>query len=76
MRLQVKSRRQTPQQAFRWAVERYAYPTSSDSVKGLRFERSVWRHHEKKLKRDSVGFVRCMGAPNFFRGCYVGAEND
>jgi len=68
--------RQTPQQAFQWAIETYRYPTKSSSVSDLRFERSVWLSHRKRLKRDAVGTVRCMGAQNFFKGCYKGAEND
>jgi hypothetical protein len=68
--------RQTVQQVFQSAVGKYPYPTKSCDASYLRFERDVWASHRKRLKRDAVGMVRCMGAKHFFRGAYIGAEDD
>jgi hypothetical protein len=68
--------RQTLQQVFAWGLSQYPYPIKSHSVAYLRYERAVWTHSRKHLKRDIVGSLRCMGAKHFFKGCYLGAEND
>jgi len=68
--------RKTVPQMFQWAIETYRYPTKASNVSDLRFERSVWLSHRKRLKRDAVGMIRAMGAVYFFNGCYKGAEND
>ena len=68
--------RKTVPQMFQWAGGTYQYPTKASNVSDLRFERSVWLSHRKRLKRDAVGMIRAMGAQHFFNGCYKGAEND
>lgn len=69
--------RKTVQQMFQWGTKYEAPPTHHPyGVKQLRYERNVWRVYRKAIKRDTVGLIRAMGAINFFRGCYIGAEND
>jgi len=67
--------RKTVQHVFRSSTKREPRPISSDSVAYLRFERSVWKAG-RKPRRIATGTIRAMGASHFFRGCYLGAEND
>jgi len=67
--------RKTVQHVFRSSTKREPRPISSDSVAYLRFERSVWKAG-RKPRRIATGTIRAMGAQHFFRGCYLGAEND
>ena len=70
-----KGARQTVQLAFQWARKREPRPRHSDSVKTLRYERAVWLVG-RMPNRLAVGTIRVLGAPKFFNGCYLGAEND
>ena len=69
------SQRKTMQWVFERGIKREARPLYSDSVSYLKFERMVWLDG-RKPNRITVGSIRAMGAANFFRGCYLGAEND
>jgi len=69
------SQRKTLPQIFQWGIQREPRPTYSNSVSYLRYERMVWLDG-RKSHRTTTGMVRAMGATNFFRGCYAGAEND
>jgi hypothetical protein len=69
------SQRKTLPQIFQWGIQREPRPLYSNSVSYLRYERMVWLDG-RKSHRVTTGMVRAMGATNFFRGCYIGAEND
>lgn len=69
------NQRKTMQWIFQRGVKRESRPLYSDSVSYLKFERMVWLDG-RKSNRITVGSIRAMGATNFFRGCYLGAEND
>lgn len=67
--------RKTVQYIFQWSIKREPRPVTSDSVKYLWYERRVWADG-RKPNRIAVGCIRAMGAQHFFKGCYVGAENE
>lgn len=69
------NQRKTVQWIFRRSVEREPRPATSDSVSYLHYERRVWVDG-RKPNRIAVGCIRAMGAQHFFKGCYIGAEND
>ena len=69
------NQRKTVQWIFRRSVEREPRPVTSDSVSYLHYERRVWADG-RKPNRIAVGCIRAMGATHFFKGCYIGAEND
>ena len=69
------NQRQTTRQMFVWATKREPYPTHADSMEFLRYDKMIWRAG-RKPNRIAVGTIRAMGARHFFRGCYLGAEND
>ena len=69
------NQRKTVQWIFRRSVEREPRPVTSDSVSYLHYERRVWVDG-RKPNRIAVGCIRAMGAQHFFKGCYIGAEND
>ena len=50
-------------------------PRVTESMNDLRWYRDC-RKFNKKQSRLAVGTLRAMGVKNFFRGCYLGAEND
>ena len=65
----------TTQQAFCSGIKREPYPTHADNLAFLKYDRAIWRVG-RKPNRITVGTIRAMGAKNFFRGAYHGAEND
>jgi hypothetical protein len=69
------SQRKPIQKIFQWGIQREPRPSKSVSVSYLKFERTVWLDG-RKSHRSTTGMVRAMGATNFFRGCYAGAEHD
>ena len=71
---EVGNRRQL-QGALRDCLFKGKYPTTSSSMWALKFDRDSWRYG-RRLNRLSVGLIRAFGAKHFFRGCYLGAEND
>ena len=68
-------KRQTVQSMFQWGVRREPRPLSAKRVNWLKFDQILWRAG-RKPNRTAVGTIRAMGAMQFFRGCYRGAEND
>ena len=68
-------RRQTASRIFQWGIKREPYPTHAGSLAFLKYDRAIWRVG-RKPNRIAVGTLRAMGVKNFFRGCYLGAEND
>lgn len=50
-------------------------PKKTTSMADLRWWRDCQRHN-KRQHRNAVGIIRAFGATNFFRGCYLGSEND
>jgi hypothetical protein len=75
----AKGRRQTVQVAFQHWLQRGVMEKKYKSMETWRYDRALMRPLNSefgKHHRGAVGLVRAFGAPNFFRGCYVGAEND
>ena len=50
-------------------------PKKTTSMQDLRWYRDMFKFG-LKAHRNAVGVIRAMGAKNFFRGAYHGAEND
>ena len=67
--------RKTVQQVFAWNIRREPYPQSAGRMEFLKFDKMIWQAG-RKPNRTAVGLIRAMGAQQFFRGCYHGAEND
>lgn len=65
----------TVQQAFVLGIRREPYPQSASRMEFLKFDKMIWQAG-RKPNRIVVGTIRAMGAQHFFRGCYLGAEND
>lgn len=68
-------RRQTVQRMFQWGTRREPYPTHAGSLEFLKYDKMIWRVG-RKPNRIVVGTIRAMGAQHFFRGCYLGAEDE
>lgn len=68
-------RRQTVQKAFQWSVKREPRVVKASRMEFFKHDRMLWKAGVKP-NRLAVGVIRAMGAPNFFRGAYHGAEND
>ena len=65
------------------AYQRWLKPTTMlkkyRSLRDWRYERELCRplnNNFGKLHRNAVGMVRAFGSPTFFRGAYIGAENE
>ncbi len=50
-------------------------PKKTTSMEDLKWYRDMFRF-SLKAHRNAVGVIRAMGAQHFFRGCYLGAEDD
>ena len=50
-------------------------PKKTAGMRDLRWYQDTFKY-KFKSHRNAVGVIRAMGAPHFFRGCYLGAEND
>ena len=75
----AKGRRKTVQQALQDWMKPCVMATKYKSLESWRYDRDLMRPLNSaycKQRRSAVGLVRAFGAPHFFRGCYVGAEND
>lgn len=50
-------------------------PKKTTSMQDLRWYRDMFKF-SLESHRNAVGVIRAMGAKHFFKGCYIGAEND
>ena len=72
-----KGTQRTLQSVFTSYVKPYPTlePTKTRGVKDMKYE--FWLTKQSKYRnRYAVGMIRAFGVPHFFKGCYVGAEND
>lgn len=65
----------TVQAAFQHWMRPYKKPVRYNGVADMKYERQMARY-DRRRNRSTVGLIRAFGAPQFFRGCYPGAEND
>ena len=73
----AKGRRVTIQHAFQQWIKPMTMMNRYRSLEDWKYERELCNlANHKRLHRGAVGMVRAFGSPTFFRGCYVGAEND
>lgn len=75
----AKGKRITIQRAYQHWLKPTTMMKRYRSLEDWNYERELSRplnHKFGKLHRNAVGMVRAFGSPTFFRGCYVGAEND
>ena len=70
----AKGARHTVQWVFRQYMQRYT-PSRTRGVADVKYEKWL-RKQNRYRNRDTVGMIRAFGAPNFFRGAYIGAENE
>lgn len=50
-------------------------PKKTTSMRDLRWYQDTFKY-KFKSHRNAVGVIRAMGSKHFFKGCYIGAEND
>jgi hypothetical protein len=70
-----KFQRQTIQSAFQHWLIPHRMPIKCNGTADMKYERALSKYNARR-NRDAVGLVRAFGSPTWFKGCYVGAEND
>ena len=70
-----KFQRQTIQSAFQHWLIPHRMPIKCLGTADMKYERAPSKYNARR-NRDAVGLVRAFGSPTWFKGCYVGAEND
>ena len=70
-----KFQRQTIQSAFQHWLIPHRMPIKCHGTADMKYERALSKYNARR-NRDAVGLVRAFGSPTWFKGCYVGAEND
>lgn len=72
-----KGMQRTLQSVFTQYVKPY-YKEAPTKVRGVNDRKyEFWLTKQSmRRNRDAVGMIRAFGVPHFFKGCYVGAEDD
>ena len=50
-------------------------PKKTTSMQDMKWYGDIFKFN-LKAHRNAIGLIRAMGSKHFFKGCYIGAEND
>ena len=50
-------------------------PKKTTSMEDMKWYGDIFKFN-LKAHRNAIGLIRAMGVKHFFKGCYIGAEND